>query len=333
MRVDVHAHYWPAEYLDLLVDLGRDDLVRIGRQAPDFDGRLAEMDSARVDAQVLSAIGINVEVAHPEGALKAARLINDIYADAIDYSKGRFRAFGSVALPHVEESIAETDRCLEELNFSGIALPCSAGGKPIDHPDFEPFWANLARHDAVVYVHPTGSNSAMHPGLENWMLHTAYGSPLQIAVAAIRLMYSGVSTRYPNLKFVFALCGGMLPFLWPRQERNLRRGIERSATAAVGTGMFAYLNEIAIDRTDPMSGLREFWYDTSTQDLPLALLAAKQTYGADRLLLGSDAIFASVPEVVDYISSSEYLTDEEKTNILDHNAQNLLHLPEVSYRR
>jgi predicted TIM-barrel fold metal-dependent hydrolase len=332
MRIDVHSHYWPASYIDLLVELGREDLRFAGRQVDDLDDRLAEMDQLDVDVSVLSAVGLSVEVGDPAGATRGARHINDVYAGIMDRYPGRFQSFGTVPLPFVDEAIAETDRCLDELGFAGICLACSYDGKPIDHPDFEAFWANLARHDAVVYVHPVGTNSACHPGLDSYGLHTAYGSPMQIAIAPVRLVYSGISTRYPNLKFIFALCGGFLPYFWPRQERNLRRALDASATAAVGNHFFAWVKDLPLDHDDPMSALKRFWYDTSTQDLPMALLCAKQSYGADRLLLGSDAIFASLTEAISYIEESEHLTAEEKDRILNHAAQEVLHLPERARR-
>jgi predicted TIM-barrel fold metal-dependent hydrolase len=97
----------------------------------------------------------------------------------------------------------------------------------------------------------------------------------------------------------------------------------------VGNHFFAWVKDLDLDHDDPMSALRRFWYDTSTQDLPLALLCAKESYGADRLLLGSDAIFASLTEAVSYIQDSAFLSDEEKTRILDHAAQEVLNLPET----
>ncbi|MWA05428.1 amidohydrolase family protein [Actinomadura sp. LD22] len=330
MRIDVHAHYWPAAYIDLLVELGREDLKFAGRQRDDLDERVALLDETGVDLQILSAIGLNTEVEGAEASARAAACINDIYHQAKQKHPGRLQAFGSVPLPHVDAAIAETERCLGELGFTGIALPCSFSGKPIDHPDFEPFWANLARHDAVVYVHPAGTDSSPHPGLADWGLHTAFGSPTQIAVAPVRIMYSGVSTRHPSLRFVFAMCAGNLPFLWPRLERNLRRGLEQSAVKAVGSGYFTWMNDLPLEPGDPMAGLRRFWYDVAIQDVPLALAAAKETYGADRLLLGSDEIFASLPEAIAYVQDSPYLTAEEKTAVLDRNAAQMLGLTDTT---
>ncbi len=324
MRIDVHAHYWPADYLDLLVELGRTDLARVGRQADDFDTRVEEMNKNGVDLQLLSAIGLNTEVADMKGAVRAARRINDIYHEVAQRHPGRIGAFASVPLPFVDKAIEETARCLDQLDFAGVALPCSIGGRPIDHPDFEPFWENLGARHAVVYVHPVGTDSTPHPGLADWGLHTAFGSPTQIAVAPVRMVFSGLTFRHPGIRFVFAMTAGHLPFLWPRFERNLRRGIEQSAVAAVGGGYFDWMRDLPLDRTDPMNAFRRFWYDTGIQDIPAALALAKETVGADRLLLGSDAIFASLTEAIAYVQDSPYLTEDEKTAVLDRNAAELL---------
>ena len=330
MRIDVHAHYWAAAYIDLLVELGRTDLAFAGRQADDLDERVAEMDRVGVDVQILSAIGLNTEVPDAQGSRRAAAGINDIYADVVERYRGRFRAFGSVPLPFVDQAIAESDRVLGELNFPGIALPCTVDGKPLDDATFEPFWENLARHDAVVYIHPVGSNSSCHPGLADWGLHTAYGSPLQLATAATRMVFSGLTFRYPTIQFVFGVCGGILPYLWPRLDRNLRRGLDRSAEKAVGGNYFAWVQKLPLDPDDPMSAFRRFWYDSSTQETPLTMQMVKETFGVDRLLLGSDSIFASLTEVVSYLQDSPYLTAEEKVAVLDRNAQALLQLPALS---
>ena len=324
MRIDVHAHYWPPAYMDALIAAGRDDLAMFARQPDDFEDRIATLDRNNTELQLLSAIGLSVELDDVTAATETTQLINDLYAEKVRQYPGRIGAFGCLPLPHIEAAIAETERCYTQLGVIGIGLPCSINGKPIDHPDFEPVWENLARHDAVVYIHPVGTNSAVHPGLADWGLHTAYGSPLQITVAPVRILYSGISIRYPSLRFVFAMCGGFLPFLWPRNDRNLRRGFAQSALVAAGKGFMSFVNDLPLDPADPMSGLKRFWYDVGMQDVPSALMVARDSYGADRLLLGSDEIFASLDEAISFVNDSVYLVEAEKTAILDTNAEQML---------
>jgi predicted TIM-barrel fold metal-dependent hydrolase len=337
MRIDVHAHYWPGDYIQALIDAGVPGIAGVARQPDDFDDRLAVMDRNGVDLQILSAIGLPVSLPDVDAATRTTRLINDIYMSIAQRYPGRFAAFGSVPLPHVDAAIAETERCYAELGVLGIGLPCIVDGRPIDAPEFEPFWENLARHNAVVYVHPAGADSTCHPGLDSWGLSIGYGSPLQISVAPVRIMYSGLSRRYPSLRFVFAMCAGFLPFLWPRADRNLRRGFARSAVKAAGPAFMSHLNELPLDPQDPLSGLKRFWYDTAIQDVPTALMVARDSYGADRLVLGSDEIFASLDDAVAFVLDSPHLTDEQKLAVLDRNAaemfgSDLAGLPPASAR-
>ena len=59
MRIDVHAHYWTDDYLDMLVKLGKTDTdTQRGMGAgggDDLAARLRLMDRAGVELQVLSA--------------------------------------------------------------------------------------------------------------------------------------------------------------------------------------------------------------------------------------------------------------------------------------
>jgi predicted TIM-barrel fold metal-dependent hydrolase len=326
MRIDVHAHYWAQPYIDALVAAGRKDLAFAG-QRDDLDERLAEMDRAEVDVQIFSAIGLNTEVAEPDAAAATCRVINDLYVNLADTYERRFRGFASVPLPHLSQAISEADRALAFDDIVGIALPCIVGGEPID--TLTEFWDHLgARNEqVVVYVHPVGMDSNCHPGLDQFGLNMLLGSTTQTAMAALRVGLTGITRRHPNLQFIFALCGGTLPFLWNRYERNLRRGIEMSAVAAVGRTMFAWMDDIPFDAADPMALLRQnVHFDTSVQDIPAALQLTKETIGVDRMLLGSDAIFASLTEAVDAIVECRDLTADEKRRILDVNAQALLEL-------
>jgi predicted TIM-barrel fold metal-dependent hydrolase len=325
MRIDVHAHYYPKNYIDTMLRLGKTGLHPGAAQSSDLSPRIAAMDEVGVEAQVLSAVGLDCQMHDAASAAEAARSINDEYAEVMAQHGGRFQAFGWLPLPYVEESLAEATRCLDELGFTGIGVSCFFQGRPLDDPEFDELWAELDRRKAVIYVHPVGDHSCSHPGMSDFSLSLAFGSTTQLPVAATRLVYSGLTQKYPNLSFIFAVCGGVLPYLLPRIERNLKRGLNDEATAAVG-GFFAWMKKLPIDPKDPLAEFRRFYYDTSVQDIPLTFLAMRDTVGFERTLLGSDEIFASLVEAVHMIEGSPYLSEDEKVSILDYNAQKLLRL-------
>src|SRR5712691_11346673 len=108
MLVDVHGHYLPADYAELLAR-GRGQGVTQDaaiRQQGTLDERIDMLNESGVDLQVLS-LGSNVPYLDKEtDAVDAARVGNDAYAAIAREYAGRLGAFGSVPLPHVDAAIA-----------------------------------------------------------------------------------------------------------------------------------------------------------------------------------------------------------------------------------
>jgi predicted TIM-barrel fold metal-dependent hydrolase len=316
MRIDVHAHYYPGNYVDLLMRLGNSAVNAQAAQTADFSDRLRQLDEAGVDCQILSAIGWDTQLADPAKSEVAARCINDSYAELMARHSGRFQAWGWLPLADVDLAIQEASRCLDELGFAGICLPPAIHSLTLDNPRFKAFWEEMNRRCAVIYIHPVGALSCCHWGTDKFMLDMLCGSPMQEAIAACRLVYSGLTRRFPKLRFVFAACGGGVQQIWPVHEKLLRGKLQGAD----------WVTSAGLDPADPMAEFRRFYYDSSTANSRVALLAARETYGIDRLVLGSDATFGSVTGIVSYIKETPLLNDEEKHAILDQRAQSLLQL-------
>ena len=139
MRIDVHAHYFHPEYIECLARHSGGAASHTSR-APGVNMTLDEIvglqDEAGVDLQVLSPSASQPYLAREADAVAAARLCNDIYADVVRRYPGRFAAFGSVPLPHVDAAIAEAERCLDTLGMLGINTGCSVDGRALDDEAF-----------------------------------------------------------------------------------------------------------------------------------------------------------------------------------------------------
>jgi 6-methylsalicylate decarboxylase len=105
MRIDVHAHYWTGDYLDLLAGLGQAGAAAargIGAGGgAELAARLALMDRAGVELQVLSACPQSPYGEDAPKAAGAARFVNDQYADLAARYPDRFAAFAALRMPHV----------------------------------------------------------------------------------------------------------------------------------------------------------------------------------------------------------------------------------------
>src|ERR1700677_3314487 len=126
MRIDVHAHYWTDDYPDLLAGLGRTDTAAqrgLGAGGgEELEDRLQLMQRAGVDLQILSAAPQMPYAQDRDKAVAAARFVNDQYAGLVEQHPDHFRAFAAIPLPHVDESIAELGRALDELHMVGVAM-------------------------------------------------------------------------------------------------------------------------------------------------------------------------------------------------------------------
>jgi aminocarboxymuconate-semialdehyde decarboxylase len=309
MRIDVHAHYWTEDYLDLLADLGKADAgaarsLGAGGGA-ELEARLGLMDRAGVEMQVLSACPQLPCGEDAQKAVRAARFVNDQYADLAQRRRDRFRGFAALPMPHVEESVGEMGRALDELGMAGVAMNTTVLGRALVEPDFKPVFAELNRRGAVLYLHPAG-NRACSPLIGNYHLTWMVGAPVEDTISVMHLITHGIPARYPDVKIINSHLGGALPMLLQRADDQYRW-------------------EAPDTPERPSVAARRMWYDTVGHGHVPALRCAIDSLGADRLLLGTDFPYENgdiFVRAVDYINDPQIDTIAARA-ILDQNANAL----------
>jgi 6-methylsalicylate decarboxylase len=310
MRIDVHAHYWTEDYLDLLVDLGKADAVMArglgAGGGAELEARLRLMDRAEVEQQVLSACPQLPYGGDAQKAAPAARFVNDQYAELVQRHRDRFRAFAALPMPHLEESLAEMSRALDELGMAGVAMNTTVLDRALVAPGHEPIFAELNRRAAVLYLHPAG-NSACTPLIGDYHLTWMVGAPVEDTISVMHLITHGFPARYPNIKIINSHLGGALPMLLQRADDQYRWE--------------------APDTPEPPSvAARRMWYDTVGHGHVPALRCAIDSLGAGRLLLGTDFPYENgdvFVRAVDYINDPQ-IGPADARAILDQNASALL---------
>jgi 6-methylsalicylate decarboxylase len=310
MRIDVHAHYWTDDYLDLMAALGRTDTgTQRGTGAgggAELDARLRLMDRAGVDMQVLSAAPQMPYSSDLQQAQAAARFVNDQYAELVSKHHDRFRAFAATPMPHVGESIGEMGRALDELGMAGVVMNTTVLGQALVDPGFEPVFAELDRRGAVLYLHPAG-NSACTPLIKDYNLTWMVGAPVEDTISIMQLITRGIPSRYPNVKIINSHLGGALPMLLQRADDQ-------------------YKWEYPPTPELPSAAARRMWYDTVGHGHVPALKCAIDSFGAGRLVLGTDFPYENGDifiRAVDYIADPQIGTSAARA-ILDQNASTLL---------
>ncbi|MBT2450233.1 amidohydrolase [Streptomyces sp. ISL-43] len=310
-RIDVHAHLWTARYLDRLERLGRTDTGtqrHIGADATpaDLGHRFALMDRAGIAHQVLSVPPQSPHLPRESDAVALAREVNETYAELVARWPGRFRAFAALPLPHVDAALVELAYALDELGMAGVAVTTTVRGRTLADPLFHPLYEELDRRGAVLYVHPAGEGAGS-PLITGHHMTWMVGAPVEDTVAVMHLVLAGLPLRYPGMRILASHLGGALPMLVRRLDDHLAYESPQTPEA-------------------PSVAARRLWYDTVAHCHGPALAAAAASFGADRLVLGTDFPYED-GEV--FVRSVSYITESglaprDAAAILDTNAAALL---------
>jgi 6-methylsalicylate decarboxylase len=276
MIVDAHAHYHPRAYnaaLDRIA--GRVLGGFAGGAHPDTDDdahieeRLRMMDEAGVGVQVLSPAAGRAPYARDEAAAtEAARLWNDRAAALVGRHPDRFKAFVSLPLPHVEASLRELRRGLDDLGMIGVNLHISALGRSVAEDEFLPIYEEVDRRRSLIFYHPCGDGIGS-PLIREYGFSTAVGTSLEDAVIVLHLIAKQIPARYPGITVIVPHLGGPIPMLLERLDNQFsmaQRGLPEP----------------------PSVTARRFYYDTVGHGSHAALLCAWRAFGAEHLLPGSD---------------------------------------------
>jgi aminocarboxymuconate-semialdehyde decarboxylase len=236
----------------------------------DMERRLADMDSAGIDAQLVCNTP-QTFLYNQDPALTAvlAGLQNDAIAKAVAANPKRL--IGLATLPMQAPALAadELRRAVRGLGLKGAQIGSNVNGRNLDDPTFEPLWAAANELRAFIMVHPTQVAGAERLG--SYYLVNLIGNPLDTTIAAACLVFSGVIERYPGIKFLMVHGGGFVPYQAGRFGHGWRVRPEPQAAL----------------KTPPDISLDRLFFDTIVHSRP-ALEFLVSSAGASRVLLGSD---------------------------------------------
>lgn len=269
-RIDVHHHLFPPPFVAQLVEHEHYLARGVARHwTPQTS--LEDMDAAGIATAFTSITAPGFAFVPRERLAAVTRECNDFGARMVADHPQRFGLFASLPLPHVDHALGEIAYALDTLNADGVALLTSYADRWLGDAAFAPVLDELDRRGAVAYVHPTVADCCRNllPGIADWVLEF----PLDTTRAIASLMFSGTLARCPNIRFVFAHAGGVLPLLVPHLVRAAE--VDPRLAGRVPGGV--------------MARLRALHYDTALRMHAVGLQSALQLVDASRLLLGTDA--------------------------------------------
>jgi aminocarboxymuconate-semialdehyde decarboxylase len=228
MIIDVHAHALTRAFLG---ELARENAFGIEVKGDGFGfGGYGPLDPLLFDvegaAKSVADRDIILQLVSPPPRIVShagwgadrtfARRLNKQTTDFVKQAGGRHGGLAVPSLTEPEFAVAEICRALDEDGLTGVALPTSAAGRPLDDPAFEPLFAECARRGVMVFMHPT--TGVERPAFGQYNMLQLVGWPSETALCVSRLIFAGVFERHPNLKLVLAHGGGTLAMLAGRLD-------------------------------------------------------------------------------------------------------------------
>lgn len=284
--IDVHNHFYPREFVaeiarkstaagistgpngETLIEYAGDYSVIVpSHQDPSL--RIADMDRAGVDLQILSLTVPGVHFEASSRGVEMARVTNDAFGEIVQQYPDRLAAFATLPTQEPDAAARELERAVTELGLVGAMIFSNLGGKPLDDADFWPIYEAAEALHVPLIVHPIGPASLAN--LEDMRLVALLGFPFDVTLAAARLALSGTLDRFPNLILIMSQLGGALPMLAERIER----------------GYEIYPELAGRLQRSPTEYFQSMYYDTVPYG-SFGIPATYQLVGADHILVGSD---------------------------------------------
>jgi uncharacterized protein len=190
------------------------------------DKRIAEMDAAGIDMQIVSLTAPGVEQLETAEAIEVAAETNDFVAGAIKKHPTRFGGFAALPTGAPDKAAADLERRVREQKFAGAVINGHNRGRYLDDKFYWPILECAEKLGAPIYLHPTkppqpvidASFGGFSPLVSEIFSGPGWGWHIETAVHVIRLILGGVFDRFPKLQIVIGHQGEGLASMFQRLD-------------------------------------------------------------------------------------------------------------------
>jgi hypothetical protein len=280
------------------------------------DRRIAEMDAAGIDVQVLSLNSPGVEQLDEAEAVKLARDVNEHLAEAVSRYPNRFAGFAT--LPTIVPGTAadELERMVREHGFKGAVINGHIRGRYLDDQFFWPILERAEKLQVPIYLHPTQPPQPVveasyvgnfAPEVTALLANAGWGWHIETAIHILRIILSGAFDRFPGLQFIIGHMGEALPFMLSRVDLVLSTKVTK-----LDRSIGAYLCE-------------NIHYTFSGFNFMPTFLDLLLQVGADRIMFSADYPYGSMERALSFLQQLP-VSPADKERIAHGNAERLLRL-------
>jgi 2,3-dihydroxybenzoate decarboxylase len=300
LRIATEEAFAPTEMLDIYrklfakadVDPGFKGLMGFYMSSPsaraqhivrcltDLDAlRLAHMDEAGIDKQVIALTSPGVQFMDKGTAVSFAQVANDQLAEACRRHPTRFVGMIAVAPQDPAAAAKEIERGVSKLGMHSVIINSHTQGEYLSDPKFWDIFAAAEAHNAPIYLHPNSlPKNMIQPFQEAGLDGAIYGFGVETGLHALRIITAGVFDRFPRLRIIIGHMGEALPF-WMYRLDYMHR-------ATVASKRYESIQPL---KKKPSDYLRENFYITNSGVAwEPAIKFSQAVLGVDRVLYAMD---------------------------------------------
>jgi aminocarboxymuconate-semialdehyde decarboxylase len=256
----------------------------------DLDVRMKIVDMFPDYAQILSYPMPPIEdFAKPAEIEGLCRMINDGFADITAKHRDHFPGWvAQVSLATPDAGVREAERAVKELGALGVQIYTNINGRPLDRPEFEPFFAAMEKLGKPIWLHPArGANMPdyLAEKKSHFEIWWALGWSYETSAAMSRLVFSKTLDKYPALKIIVHHFGGIVPIL----EGRIGPGWDQIGARTTDEDLQALKKSL---KKRPLDYFKQnFHADTAVFGARAATVCGLDFYPLDKVVFASDCPF------------------------------------------
>ena len=191
------------------------------------------------------------------------------------------------------------------LNLKAVSLASSYEGRYLDEGIFFSVYEFCSEKKIPIHVHPQILNPIGENRVADPLLTPVLEYVFDVSVCIGKMMMSGIFLKFPEVKFIFAHYGGVLPIVRERFDNTYAMLRKRD-----------YVKDLT---KPPSEYFKNLYFDTSGSGSAASLLCALELTDAAHILWGSDyPANQNMARSLEVIAKSE-LSSAQKSSIFADN--------------
>lgn len=292
--IDAHSHYMPPEVAQNTA------FFKFGWS--DIDKQLSLMDDHHIEKSLLLYPTSDAHL-NMGGWSGLCKIYNQSISDVVSRHDGRFIGGGILPIDSPDQFSDELNR-MRDLNLKVISLASSYDGKYLDDVIFDPVYEFARGNRMPIHIHSQIMNPIGEERVRDPLLSPVLEYVFDVSMCIGKMMMNGTFLKFPEVNFIFAHYGGVLPLVKERFDTTYTMLRKREFVKDLGKL--------------PEEYFKNLYLDTSGSKSAASLLCALEVVDAEHILFGSDfPANQNLGSSVTVIQGA-YIPDDNKKNILEN---------------